>query len=64
MRKNLIEWEIKNGYKSNWVASKLGIAPSNYSLIKNGKTNPSIEFAYKFIEAFGECDVLELMKKF
>lgn len=64
MRNNLIEWEDTNGYKGNWVAKKLGISPSAYSKIKRGKQDPSIEFAYKFIEMFPNVDVLELMRKF
>jgi transcriptional regulator with XRE-family HTH domain len=64
MRKNLIKWELENGYKSKYVAERLGIKPSEYSLIKNGKRTPSIEFIYKFIEKFPNTDVLELMKKF
>jgi len=64
MRLNLIMWEKKNGYKAKEVAEKLGITETTYSLIKKGKTMPSIELAYKFNEIFGVDDVLELLKKF
>lgn len=63
MRLNLIMWEKQNNYKAKDIAKKLGISETTYSLIKNGKSDPSIEFAYKFIEAFPNVDVLELMKK-
>ena len=64
MRLNLIMWEKENHYKAKEVAKKLGITDATYSNIKNGKQTPSIEFAYKFIEAFPDVNVLELMKKF
>lgn len=63
MRLNLIMWEKKNNYKAKDVAHKLGISETTYSLIKNGKTMPSLELAYKFQEVFGIDDVLELLKK-
>ena len=62
MRKNLIMWEIENGYKAKWVADKLGISRASWFKIKRGKANPSIELAYRFNEAFPEEDVLELFK--
>lgn len=61
-RKNLIVWEKTNGFKAKDIAKKIGITEQTYSNIKNGKTTPSIEFAYKFAEAFPDEDVLELMK--
>lgn len=64
MRLNLITWEKENNLKAKEVAEKLGITESAYCNIKNGKQTPSIEFAYKFIEAFPNVNVLELMKKF
>ena len=63
MRLNLIMWEKQNGYKAKEVAKKLGISETTYSLIKNGKTMPSIELAYKFQEVFNVDDVLELLRK-
>ena len=64
MRLNLIMWEKKNNYTAKDVAKKLGISETTYSLIKNGKTMPSLEIAYKFQEVFEIDDVLELLKKF
>lgn len=63
MRLNLIMWEKKNNFKAKDVAKKLGISETTYSLIKNGKTMPSLELAYKFQEAFEIDDVLELLRK-
>jgi transcriptional regulator with XRE-family HTH domain len=63
MRLNLILWEKKNNFKAKDVAKKLGISETTYSLIRNGKTMPSLEFAYKFKEVFGVENVLELLKK-
>lgn len=63
MRLNLMLWEKQNHYKAKDVAKKLGITETTYSLIKNGKTMPSLELAYKFQELFGVDDVLELLKK-
>lgn len=62
MRLNLIMWEKENNLKGKDVAQKLGVSETTYSLIKNGKTMPSLEFAYKFQEAFGVDNVLELLK--
>lgn len=63
MRLNLIMWEKQNNLKAKDVAKKLGVSETTYSLIRNGKTMPSLEFAYKFQEVFGVDDVLELLKK-
>lgn len=63
MRLNLIMWEKKNNLKAKEVAEKLGISETSYSLLKNGKTTPSLELAYKFQEVFGVDDVLELLRK-
>lgn len=64
MRTNLILWEKQNKLKAKEVAQKLGITEQTYCNIKNGKSTPTIDFAYKFIEAFPNEDVLVLMKKF
>lgn len=61
-RINLIKWQIENGYKSKYIAEKLGITETTYSMIRNGKTTPSLELAYKFQEIFGIDNVLELLK--
>ncbi len=63
MRLNLVMWEKKNNFKAKDVAKKLGISETTYSLIKNGKTMPSLELAYKFQEIFKIDDVLELLRK-
>lgn len=63
IRLNLIVWEKQNHLKAKDVAKKLGITETTYSLIKNGKTMPSLELAYKFQELFGVDDVLELLKR-
>ena len=56
-------WEKQNNFKAKDVAKKLGISETTYSLIKNGKTTPSLELAYKFVEVFNVDDALELLKK-
>lgn len=63
MRLNLIMWEKQNNLKAKDVAKKLGVSETTYSLIRNGKTMPSLDFAYKLQEVFGVDDVLELLKK-
>lgn len=64
MRLNLIYWEKENHLKAKDIAKKLGITDAMYSTYKSGKATPTLEFAYKFSEAFPGVDVLELMKKF
>lgn len=64
IRLNLILWEKQNGYKAKDVAKKLGITNAMYCNYKKGTATPTLEFAYKFSEAFPGVDVLELMKKF
>lgn len=61
-RTNLIKWQAENGYKSKYIAEKLGITETTYSLIRNGKSMPSLELAYKFQEIFRIDNVLELLK--
>lgn len=63
MRLKLIMWEKQNNLKAKEVAKKLGVSETTYSLIRNGKTMPSLEFAYKFQEIFGVDNVLELLEK-
>lgn len=63
MLTNLIKWENENGYKSKFVADKLGITESAYSKIKLGKQKPTLEIAYKFQEVFGIDNVYELLMK-
>lgn len=63
-RLNLIKWEKENGYKSKYVAKKLGISETSYSLMKNGKTTPTIDLLYKFDAIYGpDINVLELFKE-
>jgi len=63
VRLKLIMWEKQNNLKAKEVAKKLGVSETTYSLIRNGKTMPSLEFAYKFQEIFGVDNVLELLEK-
>lgn len=64
IRLNLIIWEKENHYKAKDVAKKLGITDAMYCNYKKGTATPTLEFAYRFIEAYPNVDVLELMKKF
>ena len=62
-RMNLIKWEKENGYKGKFVAKKLGLSETSYSLIKNGKTTPTIDLLYKFEAVYGpDVNALELFK--
>lgn len=61
-RMNLILWEKENNLKAKDVAKKLDVTEQTYSNIKNGKTTPSLEFAYKFYEEYPDVNVLELLK--
>lgn len=63
MLKNLIQWEKQHGYKSKYVADKLGISESSYSKIKQGTVKPSVDLARKLEEEFN-VDALELLKNF
>ena len=61
-RTNLINWQKERGLTSKFIANKLGITETTYSLIKNGKTTPTLDLAYKFSELFGVDNVLELFE--
>lgn len=61
-RTNLIIWEKGNGYKAKDVARTLGITEQTWCNIKNGKSTPDINFAYRFSAKYPEANVLELFK--
>ena len=63
MRNKLIEWEHENGYKSNYVAQKIGITPTVWSRIKHGKYKPSLMVAERLQKEFGIENVFELLKE-
>ena len=64
MRTKLIMWEKLNKYKAKHIAKKLGISESTYSLIKSGKSNPTIDLLYRFDAIYGpDIDVLDLFRK-
>ena len=64
-RKNLMKWHIDNSLTYKEVYETLGYTKNHYSLILNGKADPS----FGFIEAFGNNyghlinDIWELFKK-
>lgn len=60
MRKNLMKWEIDNGYQSKVVAAELGITESKWSSIKRGRLKPSYEVLKKFDELFQPEDIITL----
>lgn len=66
MRTNLKIWEIKNNFKSNWVAEQLEVTPSYYSQMKQGNKNPSMKLLKKFEVVFGTTEgadnIYELFK--
>lgn len=63
MRKNLKKFRIDLGLKTKEIAEKLGISPSYYSLIENGRKDPTYGFMEKFGETFNYDDMWELFKK-
>lgn len=62
MRFNLIKFRKKKKLSQEMMASLLGVSRPHYSDIENGKTTPSIDFAYKVQEVFDVDDVLELLE--
>ena len=64
-RKNLKKWHIDNGLSHKEVYEKLGYTKNHYSLILNGKADPSFEFMQRFGDNFGHLvdDIWELFKK-
>lgn len=62
MLHKLIEWENENGYKAHYVAEKLGLSDSQYSLIKHGKRKPPLEMAEKLKTEFKVRDPIKLLK--
>lgn len=62
MRFNLMKFRKKQKLSQKEMASLLEVSRPHYSDIENGKTTPSIEFAYKIQEVFGVDDVLELLE--
>lgn len=63
MRKNLKKFRIDLDLKTKEIAKKLGISPSYYSLIENGRKDPTYEFMEKFGKIFNYDDMWELFKK-
>jgi len=62
MLDNLIEWEKQHGYKSKYVADKLGLTPSQYSKVKHGTRKPTVEMVEKLKKEFGVKDPIKLLK--
>ena len=64
MRWKLIQWEKNNGYKSKFVAEKVGVPYQTWRRIKIGKQSPTLEQLESFRNAFHiEDDVFELFKE-
>jgi len=63
MRNKLIQWEKEHGYKSNFVAEKVGVSDSAWCKIKQGKQRISLEQAIRLKEAFEIDDIFELLKE-
>lgn len=63
MRSKLIKWEKDYGYTGKFVAQKIGCSDATWSMIKNGKQNPTVEHLNKFNDAFPSVqDVLSLFE--
>lgn len=63
MRVKLIEWEKAHGFKSKYVAEKIGVSDSTWSKIKQGKQKPTFEQAERLKEVFGIKNVFDLLKE-
>lgn len=67
MRVNLLLWEERNGFKGSFVAQKIGVSSTTWSLIKNDRQNPTFKQLMTFKDVFGQdldMDVLDLFKSF
>ena len=64
MRIHLMLWEQNHGYKSKFVADKMGIKEGSWSRIKRGHQNPTFKQLCDFKSQFGEdgMDIIELFK--
>lgn len=51
-RSNLIEWQKENGYKSSWVAKKLGLTITQYADLKSGRRSATLRLCDKLIKEF------------
>lgn len=64
---NLEKWQDENGYRSNYVAKKLGITGATWSRIKKGVQSPSVAVMDNFATHFGDTegaeDIYELFRK-
>lgn len=59
MRTNLQLWQVKNNFKSYWVAEQLEVTPSYYSQMKQGNKSPSMGLLEKFEAVFGNTEGAE-----
>lgn len=64
MLDNLVSWEAENGYKSKYVADKVGLSETQYSLMKHGKRKPSLAVAEAFQRVFKIENVCEFLKNY
>ncbi|KXG73828.1 helix-turn-helix transcriptional regulator [Thermotalea metallivorans] len=51
-RNKLIELRTAKNLTQNYIAEKLGISRSFYTMIENGNRNPSLELAIKLADLF------------
>lgn len=64
-RKNLKKFRIDLDLKSKEMSKKLGVNPTYYSNIENGRVNPNFEFMERFEKTFKNQyeDIWFLFKK-
>lgn len=64
-RKNLKKFRIDLDLKSKEMSEKLGVNPTYYSNIENGRVNPNFEFMERFEKTFNNQyeDIWFLFKK-
>lgn len=64
MLDNLINWEREHGFKSKFVAEKLGLTPAAYTKIKRGEQRPTVEMAERLQTEFNVSDPFVLLKNY
>lgn len=60
-RTALKNWEVKNGFKPQYVAEKLGLNLVQYAYLKKGTRNVTLSVMYRLRENFN-VDPITLLK--
>ena len=62
LKNNLNKWITKSGYKKKYIADELGVSQTVLSRWISGKSNPSLENAFKLAELL-RCKVDDLYER-